>query len=313
MNKDPQIQMVVGLGNPGKEYRGSRHNIGFAVVEALAERHETGDWRTEVTHREKSAKVGGRQVVLAQPSTFMNRSGQAINALIERSGLTPAEVLVVVDDIDLDLGRLRFRRQGGPGTHNGLRDICSMVGERFPRLRVGVRGGDVWADLAAYVLSPFPEDEELLVERVVSHCADSVETAVNIDVQTAMNRFNGVRVQDQEVQGPPPAGPWPLAEVCPQRLAQWVDDDGAVVVECLRPTVRGLKSLGAWFQWWIGPQRIRLDPVGSAVWLRLDGRVSLGEVAEILSEEMPDDREHLVGRIDLFVRTLASQGVLLLE
>ncbi len=310
MKTDPKIQLVVGLGNPGEEYRGSRHNIGFAVVEALAERHGAGNWRTEATYRDVVAEIGGRPIVLAKPSTFMNRSGQAVNALIESSGLTPPEVLVVVDDIDLALGRLRFRRDGGPGTHNGLRDICSKIGERFPRLRVGVRGADVWTDLAAYVLSPFPEDEGPLVGRVVSHCADSVETAVNFDLQTAMNRFNGVRVEGREVQDPSAGQSWTLAGVCPERLAQWVEVDGAVVVECLRPTVRGLKSLGVWFQWWTGPQRIRLDEIGSAVWLRLDGRVSLGQVAEALSEEMPDDREHLVGRIDLFVRTLASQGVL---
>ena len=313
MDKDPKIQLVVGLGNPGEEYRGSRHNIGFDVIEALAERFGAGEGHIEATHRETVAQIGGRPVVLAQPSTFMNRSGQAVTALIAHSGLTPAEVLVVVDDVDLALGRLRFRRNGGPGTHNGLKDICSQVGEGFPRLRVGVRGADVWTDLAAYVLSPFPEDERPLVGRVISHCVDSVETAVNVDLQTAMNRFNGIRVEGQRVQDSPPAPAWPLAEVCPQRLAKWVEDDGTVVVECLRPTVRGLKGLGAWFQWWTGPQRIRLDSVGSAVWLRLDGQESLGQVAEALSEERPDDREHLVTRIDLFVRTLASQGVLRLE
>jgi len=313
LDKDPQIQLVVGLGNPGKEYRGSRHNIGFAVVEALAERHGAGDWRIEATHRETIAQIGGRPVVIAQPSMFMNRSGQAVAALIKGTDLTPAEILVIVDDIDLALGRLRFRRDGGPGTHNGLRDICSEVGEGFPRLRVGVRGADVWTDLAAYVLSPFPENEGPMVGRVISHCVDSVETVVNNDIQTAMNRFNGVRIEEQEAQAPTPTPAWPLAEVCPQRLAQWVEADGAVVVECLRPTVRGLKGIGAWLSWWTGPQRIRLDQVGSAVWLRLDGQVSLGQVAELLSEEMPDDREHMVGRIDLFVRTLASQGVLRLS
>ena len=310
MNKDAKIQLVVGLGNPGEQYRGSRHNIGFAVVEALAERCGASEWRASSTHRETAVEIGGRSVLLAQPSTFMNRSGQAVKTVMERLGLTPSEILVIVDDIDLALGRLRFRRTGGPGTHNGLRDICSEIGEEFPRLRVGVVGGDIGGDLAAYVLSPFPEAQGSLAREVISQCVQAVETALSQDVQTAMNRFNGIRVEDQDAEEEVSGSPWPLAEVCPQRVTQWVEIDGVIVVECLRPTVRGLKGMGAWLRWWMGPQRIRLDPIGSAVWRRLDGQMSLGRIVEVLSEEMPGDCEHLVTRVDLFVRTLASQGVL---
>ncbi len=310
LNDSPKIQLVVGLGNPGEQYRGSRHNIGFAVVDAIAQQFGADVWRSSETERETAVEIGGRSVVLAQPLTFMNRSGQVVGPLVDRLGLTPSEILVIVDDIDLALGRLRFRRAGGPGTHNGLRDICSEIGEGYPRLRVGVLGGDIPNDLAAYVLSPFPEDQDSLVNAVISKCVESVETAISRDLQTAMNRFNGIRVEHKDVEENLPEALWPLTEVCPQRLAQWVEVEGVVVVECVRPTIRGLKGLGSWLRWWMGPQRIRLDPVGTAIWRQLDGQMNLGRVVEALSEDMPDDREHLVTRVDLFVRTLASQGVL---
>lgn len=313
MDQGPGIQLIVGLGNPGEDYRQSRHNIGFAVVEAVAQRYAAGGWRTETTHREAAAQIGGRPVVLAQPSTFMNRSGQAVSALIERSGLTPSEVLVVVDDVDLSLGRMRIRRRGGAGTHNGLRDISEAVGDDYPRLRVGVGGADVGTDLAAYVLSPFPDDEMEMVERVVEQATAAVEVAMSQGVGTAMNRFNGVVVDDPRDQGPTARPVWDLGPLRPSRLAEWCSVDDDVIVECPRPQGRGLRYWGAWYGWWTGPQRIRLDGIGSTAWRRMDGRTTLGGIVDALAAEMPDDREHLVTRLDLFVRTLVGQGLLRLE
>ncbi len=310
MGEAHEIQLIVGLGNPGEDYRGSRHNIGFAVVEALARHQATGEWRIFSTHREVVAEIGGRPVVLARPSTFMNRSGEAVTALIERSSLSPNEVLVVVDDIDLRLSRMRFRRRGGAGTHNGLRNICEAVGDDYPRLRVGVGGADAGTDLAAYVLSPFPDHETGMVERVIEQAVAAVEVAVSEGVGPAMNRFNGLVVGESPAGAAAPRLAWDLASVTPLRVAEWTSVDDDVVVECPRPIGRGLKNLGAWIRWWTGPQRIRLDGVGCRAWLRMDGQTTLGEIAEGLAEEMPEDCEMLVARIDLFVRTLASQGLL---
>ena len=313
MKAEPEIQLIVGLGNPGDEYRGSRHNIGFSVVETLARDHGAVEWRTEGTHREVTAEIGGRAVILACPTTYMNRSGLAVGALVDRSGLSPEEVLVVVDDIDLQLGRMRIRRRGGPGTHNGLRDISEAVGDDYPRLRVGVVGVDTGADLAAYVLSPFPDTERAMVEKVVEQAVAAVQVAVSKGVGPAMNRFNGAVVGDPQVNDPPAGKLWELGSMTPSRTAEWCVVEEVVIVECPRPGGTGPRHWGAWYRWWTGPQRIRLDSIGSSAWLRIDGETTLVEIVDALAAQMPDDRELLVARLDLFVRTLASQGLLKLN
>ena len=183
------IELVLGLGNPGEGYRDTRHNVGFRVVEAVAWRHGLRGW-VEGPSSELAAISVGRLVVLARPQTFMNRSGEAARWLLEEFEATPERMLVVVDDIDLPLATLRLRRSGGPGTHNGLRDLCERVGTGFPRLRVGVRGGDLSGDLADYVLSPFAEAEIEVADAAVARAADAVESALRDGFEAAMNVYN---------------------------------------------------------------------------------------------------------------------------
>ncbi len=183
------IELVLGLGNPGVEYRDTRHNIGFRVVEEMARRRGVTGWA-----RRPSCDVAvipvDRFVLLSRPLTFMNRSGEAARWLFREFGLTSESMLVVVDDVDLPLANLRLRRSGGPGTHNGLRDLCDEVGTRFPRLRVGVRGADMTGDLADYVLSPFTDDEASAAKWAVERAADAVESALSRGLETTMNVFN---------------------------------------------------------------------------------------------------------------------------
>jgi len=183
------VELVVGLGNPGAEYALTRHNIGFRVVDELARRGGAARWTRRASSRVVAAELG-RRVVLAKPETFMNRSGAALLALATSLGLPPPSILVVADDVDLPLGRLRLRRDGGPGTHNGLRDVVAAVGTGFPRLRVGVRGETPWEDLADYVLAPFSPDELEPADRAVVRAADAVETALLEGLAPAMERFN---------------------------------------------------------------------------------------------------------------------------
>lgn len=184
------IRAVVGLGNPGSGYVESRHNVGFKVVEALAFR-----WRVpRFKHRHAaliSRRSGARPVLLALPQTFMNLSGEAVSAISRREDIDPAECLVVVDDVDLPLGELRLRQRGGPGSHNGLRSVVAAIGEGFPRLRLGIRGIEPWADLADYVLAPFEEDEREVVEAMVLRAVECVEQAIYAGLARAANRFNG--------------------------------------------------------------------------------------------------------------------------
>ena len=183
------IDLVLGLGNPGVDYAATRHNVGFRVVEEVARRHGLFDW----LHRpscELSVITVGRMVTLARPLTFMNRSGEAARWLLDEFELTPERLLVVVDDVDLPLATVRLRRSGGPGTHNGLRDLCEEVGEGFPRLRVGVRGAEMSENLADYVLSPFSDDEVDVAKGAVERAADAVETALYDRFDSAMNIYN---------------------------------------------------------------------------------------------------------------------------
>ena len=183
------IELVLGLGNPGDRYAQTRHNIGYDVAEEILHRRERGGWMLSSSW-EQAVIVRGRLVVLARPLTFMNRSGQAAKELMDFLQIEPKQMLVVVDDVDLPLGSLRLRRSGGPGTHNGLRDICDHVGDEYPRLRVGVRGEEAWSSLADYVLSPFTGDECRIVADAVKRAADAVETALGTGLERAMNHYN---------------------------------------------------------------------------------------------------------------------------
>ena len=183
------IDLVLGLGNPGEEYAPTRHNMGFRVVEEVAARHGQVEW----LHRpscELAVIAAGRFVVLARPRTFMNRSGAAARWLLDELRLRPENMMVVVDDVDLPLATLRLRLSGGPGTHNGLRDLCQVVGKAFPRLRVGVQGAGRSEDLAEYVLSPFSDDETKTADSAVVRAADAVEAVLGDGFEPAMNAFN---------------------------------------------------------------------------------------------------------------------------
>ncbi|BCW93267.1 MAG: peptidyl-tRNA hydrolase [Thermoanaerobaculum sp.] len=184
-----ELAAIVGLGNPGAEYERTRHNVGFRVVDELARRFRCGSFKLR-PYALVAERTGSRRVLFVKPTTYMNRSGQAVAALCGEEGLVPAQVLVVVDDVDLPLGQLRLRSRGGPGTHNGLRSVVEAVGEGFPRLRLGVRGAQPWSDLAAYVLAPFTEEEEPVAEAMVQRAADCVEEALFSGLARAANRFN---------------------------------------------------------------------------------------------------------------------------
>jgi PTH1 family peptidyl-tRNA hydrolase len=182
------MKAIVGLGNPGREYAGTRHNIGFDVVEEVARR-----WNVQLRPWKSVADVavvGARGAVLVEPQTFMNLSGDAVSRIAAFHKLEPADVLVVVDEVQLPVGRVRVRRSGSSGGHNGLKSIIQHIGDGFPRLRIGVDRGDPKWNLADHVLSRFSRDERDLVADAVSRAADAVELFVEEGVEAVMNRFN---------------------------------------------------------------------------------------------------------------------------
>jgi peptidyl-tRNA hydrolase, PTH1 family len=185
------VSLVVGLGNPGRRYSGTRHNVGFMVVEMLRERAgEPGEseachsalWRTAVE---------GREIVVARPLVFMNRSGGPVRALAEKHGASPEEILVVADDFHLDFGALRLRRSGSHGGHNGLRSIItSLATQDFPRLRIGVGAPPEGEDPADFVLERFTRDERDRLDEIVARAADCVGTVLQAGLEAGMNRYN---------------------------------------------------------------------------------------------------------------------------
>jgi len=190
------LKIVLGLGNPGPEYESTRHNLGFHVLDRLAR-----GWESEFAlSRECGRKVWTAEVrhdcgrvVLAKPRTYMNRSGRAALALCAYYEVSAAEFLVVCDDADLELGRVRIREGGRAGGHNGLRSLIDVLGSaEFPRIKLGVRGaGRDEGELADYVLAPFAPEEEPVVRRLVKRGALAVCGALEHGVREAMNRHNG--------------------------------------------------------------------------------------------------------------------------
>lgn len=182
------MKAIVGLGNPGGDYAGTRHNVGFDVVDEVARRWGVAlrPWKS-IAH---VAVAGSRGAVLVKPQTFMNLSGEAVSRVLAFHKLDPSDVLVVADEVQLPLGRLRLRRSGSAGGHNGLKSVIQHVGDQFPRLRIGVGRGDPNWDLADHVLSRFSREERETVEEAVARAGDAVELFVEQGIEPAMNRFN---------------------------------------------------------------------------------------------------------------------------
>lgn len=191
------MKLIVGLGNPGRRYEGTRHNVGFEVAGTLAGRHRL-EWEAAPRGIEALAakwREGG--AVIAKPLTFMNLSGPAIVGLLQFFKIEVADLFVVVDDINLELGRLRARTAGSAGGHNGLKSIIEALGTiEFARMRVGVGRGDAVRDLADHVLATFEPPERPAVAEAVGRAADAAELFVAEGVLPVMNRFN--RKEDRE-------------------------------------------------------------------------------------------------------------------
>ena len=194
------VKLIVGLGNPGSEYRGTRHNVGFEVVDAVARRWSVPfqSAPADAVLAKSPAVPGEREAaLLVKPLTFMNRSGLAVGALQRYYRVALSDLLVVTEDVNLPLGRLRARPQGSAGGHNGLRSVIEWLGtEGFPRFRVGVGRGDPRHRLAGRVLSRFDPDERPVIDDAVRSAAEAVDLFVESGIEPVMNRFNRQETPD---------------------------------------------------------------------------------------------------------------------
>jgi PTH1 family peptidyl-tRNA hydrolase len=195
------MKLVVGLGNPGPRYRGTRHNIGFAVIDEVARRAGVAFESAPVEAliaKVRPTAAGLDPVLLAKPLTFMNGSGEAIGGLVRYFKIDPADLLVVVDEVQLPLAKLRARPRGSAGGHNGLKSIVGRLGQEFSRLRVGVGRGDDRRDLADHVLARFEASEAADVEAMTIRAADAIETFLKDGIEAVMNRFNAPGERDEK-------------------------------------------------------------------------------------------------------------------
>lgn len=193
------MKVVVGLGNPGSEYEWTPHNLGFLAVDVLAERAGIRVTRPEAKSLTGRGELAGHEVVLAKPQTMMNLSGVAVRMLLERYECGPADLIVLLDELDLPWGALRIRDKGRGSTHNGFRSILGAIGtDEFARIRIGVQPRQPERDRKDYLLSPMGRQERQLAQDVIVDAADAVEAVVTEGVSKAMSRFNRRVTPDEE-------------------------------------------------------------------------------------------------------------------
>lgn len=183
--------LIAGLGNPGKEYALTRHNVGYDVVDRLSEKHRIRVDRIKFRSMTGEGIISGEKVILIKPLTYMNNSGLAISEALRFYKLTVDDLIVLVDDIDIEFGSVRIRKKGSAGSHNGMKSIISHIqNDGFTRIKLGIGSKPPDFDLADFVLSRFSKDERAEVECMVKKAADAVETILSEGIDSAMNSFN---------------------------------------------------------------------------------------------------------------------------
>lgn len=190
VTSDGRIRLVVGLGNPGPEYDGTRHNVGFELVDRLAAERDL-KWKRDRKFRSKIASANA-SLVLTKPLTYMNLSGNAVARLQRFHKLDPDQILVVYDDVDLPIGRIRFRPEGSAGGHNGIKSLIEYLGTKeFPRLKIGIGSASGRGEMVGHVLGKFSQEEREELEKVLAIAQDGVNCALSAGLDRAMNQFNG--------------------------------------------------------------------------------------------------------------------------
>lgn len=193
------MKLVVGLGNPGDEYAQTRHNIGFMVLDKLAERKGASFKKIWfLPFRQAKISIGSETVRLIQPLTYMNRSGRAVWGAMKKWRVPSEDIVVIYDDVDLELGAVRVRAKGSGGTHNGMKSVLEWLQtQRFPRVRVGIGPKPEEMEMIEFVLGTFPEKDSLALEKVVVYAADAVESIFSTGIDQTMNLFNQSKAKEK--------------------------------------------------------------------------------------------------------------------
>ncbi|AFS79379.1 peptidyl-tRNA hydrolase Pth [Gottschalkia acidurici 9a] len=186
------MYVVVGLGNPGSKYDGTRHNVGFDVIDILANRHNVKINKIKFKSVYGEVNLGNEKVMFVKPQTFMNRSGESVLEISNFFKVPVENIIVIVDDIDIGLGALRIRSKGSAGSHNGMKSIIYLLQkDNFPRVKIGVGKPEVGRDLADFVLGRFNKEEQIIMDEALNKAADSIECLIKEGIDSSMNKYNG--------------------------------------------------------------------------------------------------------------------------
>lgn len=183
------MYIIAGLGNPGKEYTGTRHNVGYEALDCLAEKHNVKLNKLKFNSVYGETTINGEKVMLVKPVTYMNRSGIAIDEIMKFYKIPAENLIVIYDDIDIPVGTLRIRPNGSPGTHNGMKSIIQHVGTNFPRIRIGI-GRNPQMDLADYVLQRFSKDDAEKIKPIMEKAIEAAIEIIESNVDMAMQKYN---------------------------------------------------------------------------------------------------------------------------
>jgi PTH1 family peptidyl-tRNA hydrolase len=185
------MYLIVGLGNPGDKYRYTKHNVGFMVLDYFAAQHNISISKLKHKALLGEGQIGQERVILAKPQTYMNLSGESVQELMHWYKEDITRLIVIYDDVDLAVGRIRIRPEGSSGTHNGMKSIIYLMNsDKFPRIRVGIGKQPDYMDLGDYVLSRFTDEEIPLMEEAVKKAAQAIEEIIKRDLNSAMNKYN---------------------------------------------------------------------------------------------------------------------------
>ena len=196
-NRGESTFVIAGLGNPGNEYKNTRHNVGYKTVDTIASRFDTSFKKSRFNADTADIKLPDKRILLVKPLTYMNNSGDCIWRVVSFYKLKPERLIIVYDDIDLSVGTLRIRQFGGPGTHNGMRSIVEALGnDRFPRIRIGVGKPPESFDLKNYVLSGFKDQEIPVIEETITAAAKAAVDIIEFGVEKSMNLNNSQKSRD---------------------------------------------------------------------------------------------------------------------
>ncbi|MDD6043162.1 MAG: aminoacyl-tRNA hydrolase [Eubacteriaceae bacterium] len=192
------MYVIAGLGNPGKKYENTRHNMGFITVDQLAEKHNIKVDKLKFKALVGEGRIAGQKVLLVKPQTYMNLSGESIRQIMNFYKLEPKELTVIYDDMDIDVGSIRIRKFGSAGTHNGMKSVVQQLGsDRFPRIRVGI-GNRNKGDTIDFVLGGFRKEEVPLLEEAVTTAVQAIECMLEADIDIAMNKYNTKKRQKKD-------------------------------------------------------------------------------------------------------------------